>query len=139
MCSFYHYSFTWSFIFEDYAMSKKECVTFSEIFKYAETKHGIHWNPCNDLFFNTGAIKYNGFKDHYKFDMADPDLLGVSINFDDDSELIDATMRFVVYKDKLFNNGRIADESYARSVADTIIDQFMIENDLGNEILILGD
>jgi hypothetical protein len=34
-------------------------VDFAEIFKYAETKHGIQWNPSNDLFFRTEIIQYN--------------------------------------------------------------------------------
>lgn len=34
-------------------------VDFSEIFQFAEKEYGIHWNPCNDLFFNTDIIRYN--------------------------------------------------------------------------------
>jgi hypothetical protein len=42
-------------------------VDFAEIFKYAEIKHGVQWNPCNDLFFRTEVIQHRGATNFYLF------------------------------------------------------------------------
>ena len=34
-------------------MKSVKMVGFEEIFRFAEKEFGIHWNPANDLFFNT--------------------------------------------------------------------------------------
>ena len=123
-------------------MAKKTCVRYSDIFRYANKKHGIDWNRCNDLFFSD-TINYKGATSFYKLDGVDAETLGLkdySYEEEDDQILIDAIIAFVPDKDRIFKeNGRIKDHSYANEAARIIINQFMIDEKLDDEILILGD
>ena len=37
-------------------------VGFAEIFNFATEKYGIHWNPCNDIFFGN-SLDYHSVTD----------------------------------------------------------------------------
>jgi hypothetical protein len=36
-------------------------VSFADIFRYAEKNFGMHWNKCNDVFFND-LFRYKGHR-----------------------------------------------------------------------------
>ena len=43
-------------------------IEFSDIFRYAEKEFGIHWNPCNDLFFDN-VFEYRNLTKIYTIDL----------------------------------------------------------------------
>lgn len=49
-------------------MQTQLTVNFSEIFHFATDNHGISWNECNDLFFNT-ILEYKRFNIFYLEDL----------------------------------------------------------------------
>ena len=45
-------------------MKKVRQYDFCDIFHFALEKYGIHWNPCNDIFFGN-AFEYRTVTDYY--------------------------------------------------------------------------
>lgn len=43
-------------------------INFSDIFHYATKNFGIHWNPCNDLFFDN-VFEYRTLTKIYTIDL----------------------------------------------------------------------
>jgi hypothetical protein len=115
-------------------------VDFAEIFKYAEMKYGIQWNPCNSLFFSTEIIQYNRITGWCLEECLSDDLLD---EVGESGELTDETkakiMSFTTSNDEVLllvkanssnSWGRLVD------IASLIISQFAIDNDL-DEFLIV--
>lgn len=46
------------------ALTKKNTVSFADIFHYAEKHFGMHWNKCNDVFFDD-LFDYQGHRELY--------------------------------------------------------------------------
>ena len=113
-------------------------VGFSEIFHYAKAKHGIFWNPCNDLFFKEGCIEYKGVTSFYPLDML-PDTPEYVYDLGDDV-LRENIMKFTTSNDEVLALIEKR-ESHKRlcEIANLIINQFAIDNKLCDEFLIIGD
>lgn len=53
-------------------MKKQNTVSFSDIFNYTTEHFGMHWNKCNDVFFDK-LFKFRGYSnielDQMKWDL----------------------------------------------------------------------
>jgi len=116
-------------------------VDFAEIFKYAETKHGIQWNPCNSLFFCTEIIQYNKVTGWCLGECLPDDLLDEISEHDDEvtDEIKAKIMSFTTSNDEVCSLVKL-NNSTSRSklvdIASLIISQFSIDNGL-DEFLIV--
>jgi len=50
-------------------MKTCKIIDFSDVFKFAEDKYGIGWNPCNDVFFGN-SLEYGKHTSVYPEDWA---------------------------------------------------------------------
>lgn len=117
---------------------KQTTATSTEIFKYAEAKHGIQWNPCNDLFFCTEVMKFHGCVSFSLEDSlpCEPLYETVEPDYEVTPEIIKNIMAFTTSNDEVCLLAK-TDRSKLADVATLIIAQFAIENKL-TEFLILS-
>tara|TARA_R110000868_G_scaffold372982_4_gene636857 strand:+ start:1589 stop:1948 length:360 start_codon:yes stop_codon:yes gene_type:complete len=112
-------------------------VSYTEIFYYAEEKHGIFWNPCNDLFFIDGCINYRGTTKFYPLDML-PDAPEYVYDLGNDV-LRENIMKFTTSNDEILELIKNRESKRLCEIACLIINQFAIDNKLCDEFLIIGD
>lgn len=43
------------------AREKIHTAEYSEIFRFAEDRHGLDWNTCNDIFFHNHVLRHKGY------------------------------------------------------------------------------
>lgn len=108
-------------------------VDFSEIFEYAKKKHGIEWNPCNDLFF--GSVFEYGKASGFTLLELDSEYLPGYDYSKKDKELKEIIMLFKFDQSKCSDRYK---DDYSYAAAAIIVNQFAIENKLPNEFLILS-
>lgn len=112
-------------------------VEFAEIFRYAEAKHGVQWNPCNDLFFRTEIIQYRAVTGWKLGECLPDDLLDEMGDSDEiTDEIKTKIMSFTTSNEEVCS---LIKDNHLKliDVATLIIAQFAIENKL-TEFLILS-
>ena len=112
-------------------------VEFAEIFRYAEAKHGVQWNPCNVLFFRTEIIRYHAVTGWNLGECLPDDLLDEMGDSDEITDEIKAKiMSFTTSNEEVCS---LIKDNHLKliDVATLIIAQFAIENKL-TEFLILS-
>ena len=115
-------------------------VDFAEIFKYAETKHGVHWNPSNDLFFRTQIIQYRRVTSYYLGECLPDELLNElsEPDYEVTDEIKAKIMSFTTSNEEVCSLIKV-DNNHRKlvDIASMILAQFAIENKL-DEFLILS-
>jgi hypothetical protein len=112
-------------------------VDFAEIFKYAETKHGIQWSPCNSLFFCTETIRYNNTTGWCLGECLPDDLLEEmeDADYEMTDEIKAKIMSFTTSDDEVCSLAKTMDTKLI-DIASMIIAQFAIENDLDQFLIV---
>lgn len=109
-------------------------VSFDEIFYYAEKRHGIQWNPCNDLFFRTEVIRYHRATSFYPFDgIPDDPLYNVTEpDYDLTDEIKQNVINFTTSNEEVCSLIKSDPDNKLSGIATLIINQFAIENELSD-------